>query len=358
MKAVVWHGRRDLRLEDAEEPPQPRHGEALVAVDACGICGTDLHEYVDGPSLIRATEHPLTGEGPPLILGHEFSGRVVALGAGADESRTPRVGERVAVDPCWSCGRCFWCLRGDYHICRVGGSVGLCSNGALAPLVRVPASGLVRLPDTITATDGALVEPLAVGLHAARQGGVGPGDHVLVVGFGAIGAAVLLAVRAAGAASVFVSEPTRQRRDRACAMGAVEAFDPGIVDVRREVFLRTNRVGPDVVFDCTGLPSLLPGIVESARRGGTVVTLGVGHGEAPLSPARLSLFERRVVGSLGYNHDHQRVVDLIAAGVIDAAQLVTAIVPLEHAVDGAFDVLATSPGDHLKILVDVRGSVR
>ncbi|MEW6470764.1 MAG: alcohol dehydrogenase catalytic domain-containing protein [Actinomycetota bacterium] len=348
MRAVVWHGRRDLRLEDIPEPDDPGPDEAIIEVSFCGICGTDLHEYVEGPVMIRPTSHPLTGQAPPLTLGHEFSGRVVALGPGVEGD----LGARVTVDPCWRCGTCYWCRRGEYHICRQGGAVGLASHGALARFVRVPAAGLVPLPDSVDDRTAALVEPLAVGLHAVRRGQVGTGDTVLVSGYGPIGASVLLAARAAGAGAVFVSEPDSARRALADLMGATEVVDPGEADVRRSVFTWTERVGPDVVFECTGLPRLLPAAVDAVRRGGRVVVVGVGHGAAEVEPNRLVLFEREVVGSLGYQHDLFRVVKLLAAGRLDPAPLVTGVVPLAQAVSHGFDALLADRR-HVKILVDV-----
>jgi (R,R)-butanediol dehydrogenase/meso-butanediol dehydrogenase/diacetyl reductase len=353
MRAAVWHAAGDLRVEDVPEPGEPGPGQAVVAVSLCGICGTDIHEFAEGPVLIRPSARPLTGHAPPVVLGHEFSGTVVAVGPGGPAEMT---GRRVTVDPCWRCGTCYWCLRGDYHICRLGGSVGLASHGALAPLVTVPAAGLVALPDSVDFVAGALAEPLAVAVHAVRRGGVSAGDRVLVFGAGPIGAAVTLAARAAGAAGVFVSDPVPSRRDRAVAIGATEAFDPAAADVRREVFLRCGRVGPDVVFECTGVPAVITEAVEASRRGGTVVLLGIGHGTAAIRPIAVTAFERTVVGSLGYRHDLPRVIDLIASGVIDPMPLITAIVPLEDVVSAAFEPLAAGAQDHLKILINLNAA--
>lgn len=350
MKAIVWHAAGDLRLEDVAEPGPPGPGQAVVEVSFCGICGTDLGEYTKGPVMIRPSPHPLTGARPPVVLGHEFSGRVVAVGPDGDAAQ---VGQRVTVDPCWRCGHCFWCRRGDYHICRYGGSVGLASDGALARRVTVPAAGLVPLPDGVGDRIAALTEPLAVGLHAVRRGGVQAGDRVLVLGAGPIGAAVLLAARASGAAEVYVSEPGAGRRELALQLGATQAFDPGAVDVRKEVYLRTGRIGPDVVFECTGSPRLLQVAVAAARRGGRVVLVGIGHGVAEVEPSQVVPYEREVVGSLGYRHDLPSVIGLIAAGLLDPAPLITATVPLEQAVPDAFDALRDDPGEHMKILVDL-----
>ncbi|MCU1488737.1 MAG: adh [Acidimicrobiaceae bacterium] len=348
MKALVWHGARDLRYEDVDEPAPPLPGEAVVEVAACGVCGTDLHEYASGPHLIRPGAHPLTGKAPPFALGHELAGRVLALGG---EVPGIAVGDRVCVDPCWRCGECWWCRRGEYHLCPSGGAVGLASPGGFATAVTVPLAGLVPLPDAISDRVGAVVEPLAVGLHAAHRGGVGMGDAVLVHGAGPIGIAALLAVRAAGAATVFVSDPLPERRERALRLGATEAYDPATDDVRREVFVRTGRVGPDVVIEATGRPELVASALETVRRGGHVVVAGVGSGSVSFDPTRLTFYERSLVGSLGYNFDLPRVVALLAADRIDAAELVAEVRPLADGVE-VFAELCAEPGRHLKVLLE------
>jgi len=352
VKGAVYYGPRDLRIEDVPEPPDPGPGEVVVQVAYCGICGTDIHEYTDGPVLIRTRPHPLTGAVPPLALGHELSGRVVALGSPVEGLDTDA---RVTVDPCWTCGICYWCRRGEYHICKLGGAVGLASNGALAEYVTVPLSGLVPLPSNVDDRTGALVEPLAVGLHAVTRGGVRPGDNVLISGFGPIGAAVLLSAVVAGAATVLVSEPLPGRQASALTLGATDVLDPGELDVRREAFRRTGGIGPDVVFECSGVPALLPAAISTVRRGGRVVVTTVGHGAGEVKTNDVVLYERTVIGSLGYQHDLPRVVQLLANGRLNAEALITSVVPLDDAVPGAFDVLVGDRGSQLKVLVEVGG---
>jgi (R,R)-butanediol dehydrogenase/meso-butanediol dehydrogenase/diacetyl reductase len=353
MNALVWRPGPSLAHETVPEPPPPTPGQAIVEVAFCGICGTDISEYTHGPVMIRPGPHPLTGARPPMILGHEFSGRVAALGPGADGFQ---VGQRVVVDPCWRCGECFWCQRGDYQICKVGGSVGLASDGALARYVTVPAEGLVALPDSVDDQVAALTEPLAVALHAAHRGEVQAGSRVLIQGYGPIGAAVLLASRACGAKEVFVSEPSAARRELAGKMGASAAFDPAACSVRAEVYQRTGRIGPDVVFECTGIPALLEDSVSSVRKGGRVVAVGIGPGSAQLPGRQIVPYEREIVGSLGYRGDLPRVVELLASGRMDPKPLITSVVSLEEAIPGAFDVLAGGASSEMKILIDVRAS--
>ncbi|MBD0735108.1 2,3-butanediol dehydrogenase [Streptomyces sp. CBMA29] len=347
MKALRWHGAHDLRWDEVPTPSAPRPHEAVVEVTWCGVCGTDLHEFLEGPHMIRTGPHPLTGARPPLALGHELSGTVAALGAPVAGIA---VGDRVTADPCWRCGVCYWCTRGEYHLCPKGGSVGLASPGAFAEYVTVPLAGLTPVPDNVSDEMAAVAEPLAVGLHAVSRAGIRPGDNVLVVGGGPIGVAVILAARIAGAAGLYVSEPLAGRRDMLRALGVTEAFDPHEVDVRREVFLRTGRIGPDAVIDATGVPALAAQAVSTVRRGGRVVLAGVGHGAVAFDMGQLVFYERAVLGTLGYTFDIPRVIDLMSAGRLDASALVTGRFPLAGGA-GVFADLAADRARHLKVLL-------
>lgn len=352
MQALRWHGQGDLRLEDVPEPPDPLPGQAVVQVSYCGICGTDLHEQAHGPNLIRTGPHPLTGQSPPLALGHEISGTVTALGSDVPGIE---VGTRVAVDPCLRCGQCRWCTHGEYHICAKGGSLGLAADGGFASLVTVPAEGLTPIPDTVTDEQAALAEPLAVGLHAVRRAGVQPGDKVLVLGAGPIGIAILLFAKLAGAAELFVSEPVAARADRARALGATEVYDPTAADVRREVFLRTGRVGPDAVLEATGRGDAAQLGISTVRRGGVAVLAGVSGADLQVPLGQIVYFERQVLGSLGYNFDIPRVLALIGEQRLDVSPFLTGTFPLSEGLD-AFRALESDRGQHLKVLLNLKGN--
>jgi (R,R)-butanediol dehydrogenase/meso-butanediol dehydrogenase/diacetyl reductase len=352
MFALRWHGQRDVRLDDVEVPEVVHADDVVIEVAACGICGTDLAEYEHGPVMIRTAPHALTGVAPPLTLGHEFSGTVKGVGEGVTDLA---LGTLVTVDPCLRCGSCASCLRGDYHLCAKGGSVGLASDGAFAELVRVPRRNVVVVPDGVPATWAAAAEPLAVGLHAANQAKVGPGDVVLVTGAGPIGIASLLGAIASGAGSVFISEPSPPRAARALAMGATEVFDPTTSDVRREVFLRSGRVGPDAAIEATGRPEALELAVTSVRRGGHISIPGIGSGPINVDLRQLVLYERHLAGSLGYNRDIERVLGLMAAGRLDAGPFLTDTAPLADA-EAVFDQLSRSRGDGLKTLLTAKDS--
>lgn len=349
MHALRWHAARDIRLETVPEPgvfPDT----AVVEVAFAGICGTDVHEYLHGPTMIRSSPHPLSGQSPPVTLGHELSGRVAGLD-GTDDRFA--VGTRVAIDPCLRCGTCFWCLRGQYHICTAGGSVGLASDGGFARYVRVPVSCLNSVPDSVSDEFAALAEPLAVGLHAADQAAVSAGSSVLVLGAGPIGLAAILGAVAAGATRIFVSEPNPRRAAGARSAGATEVFDPLRFDVRREVFSRTGRVGPDSVIDGTGRPEAIALGLRTLRRGGHMSIAGISDQDLQVDLRQLVLYERTLSGSLGSNFDISRVLSLIAAGRLDPAPMLTAVRPLS-AGPASFAELSEATHSQVKILLNPR----
>ena len=174
MKAAVFHGPKDIRLEDVPEPSR-RGGSVKVKVDGCGICGTDLHEYLAGPIFIPpvGSPHPITGETLPLTLGHEFAGSVVEVAADVSDVS---VGESVAIEPVYRCGACPACWRGATNLCEQLGFYGLMGGGGgMSEYAVMPSYMVHRLPGELSAEQGALVEPIAVGLRAVRRAGVRPG---------------------------------------------------------------------------------------------------------------------------------------------------------------------------------------
>jgi (R,R)-butanediol dehydrogenase/meso-butanediol dehydrogenase/diacetyl reductase len=320
---------------------------AIVEVARCGICGSDLAEFRSGPKMIRPTPHPLTGAAPPLTLGHEFSGRVLH----ASDAEAWPVGTRVTADACWRCGTCEACVRGDYHLCRYGGSIGLHSDGAFAARVVVPEYALVPVPDDVSDEQAAMTEPLAVGLHALDRGGVRAADPVLVLGFGPVGAAAALLARAVGAAPVVV-ELDDARRERAEALG-LPTLDAGD-GLPRRVRAAVGGGGAPVVIESTGVPSVLADAVECARRGGRIVAVGIAGAASTLNTSRLTLFERSLVGSLGYRHDLPRVLEIVRSGRLDPAPLIAETVPLTAAPE-TFASLASAPAGRIKVMVDPHG---
>jgi len=350
MRAARWHGRRDVRVEDV---PQPRAGpgELLLQVGWCGICGTDLEEYRDGPILVpTGAPHGLTGRRAPLVIGHEFAGSVAEVGEGVSGFS---VGDRVVPEVVLFCGSCFYCRRHEYALCLNWAALGLQADGGLAEYVAVPAFSCVRLPDTLSDEDGALVEPTEVAVRAVRKSELRIGERVAVVGGGAVGLLTMQVARAGGAADVYLVEPRPARRRLAESLGATATFDPVAGDWDAALRAACSDVGPDVVFECAGGLETADAAVRLARKGGRIVLVGIHGDRVPLSTLDIVVGEKRLVGSVQHHYDEDlpAAVRLLADGRVRAAPLVTARIPLADVVRRGFDELAERGDEHVKILV-------
>jgi (R,R)-butanediol dehydrogenase/meso-butanediol dehydrogenase/diacetyl reductase len=233
-------------------------------------------------------------------------------------------------------------------MCRYGGSIGLHIDGGFAPLVAVPSYTLVPVPDTVSDHQAALTEPFAVALHGLERAGASPGREILVMGFGAIGAAVALTAHAIGS-HVYVVEPHEGRRGRAEALG-FPTLEPG-ENLPRVVRRQVGDGGADVVVDTTGVAEVVASAIECAARGGRVALLGIPKRESSLDTRRLTFFERSLVGSLGYQHDLPRVLTLFASGQINPEAITDETIPLHAGVD-AMRSLAYAPDERIKVLID------
>ncbi len=347
MKALRWHAARDVRLDDIPEP-KAGPGEVVIAVAACGICGSDLHEYLHGPVYIPKSPHPLTGVMPPVALGHEFSGRVVEVGAGVEGLRS---GERVAVNPCLLCGECRWCRRGQPNYCAKLGSLGLCRDGGLAPLVAVPAYGCHRLPPEVDDLQGASVEPLAVVLHAYRRARSTGNEPVALIGAGAIGLLLLQVLKAKGTQWVVVVEPRPERRRLAGALGADAVIDPEAEDPARAVARLTLDERVAVAFECVGSPAAFATAFRVAGKGGRIVLVGLVPEAVPTNLLGLLAHEKEIIGSSAYVDEFPEAIRLLAERRVRTEPLVSARVPLEDAVARGLEALLRREDGHIKILV-------
>src|SRR5438128_7474912 len=322
MRALRFHAAKDIRIEEVSGPPDPGVGEVVVRVATCGICGTDLHEYVAGPIVTPVEPHPLTGASNPQILGHEFAGDVVATGAGVT---TVAEGDRVAVMPLAYCGDCFYCRRGLQHLCATMGCVGLSHAwGGMAEFAAVAEYQVVRLPETVDYRQGALIEPTAVAAYGVERAGVAPGDSVLVTGAGPIGALAALCARSAGASTVYVSEPNAARRARAEALDVATVLDPTSVDLPGLLHEETDGLGVDVAIECSGHPNGFASAVRSLRRRGTLAQTGLFVGEASVEPMLWALNDLTIVGTWCYwVYDFDRIAAQICGGSLTVARGIT-----------------------------------
>jgi (R,R)-butanediol dehydrogenase/meso-butanediol dehydrogenase/diacetyl reductase len=349
MRAARFHGRGDIRVDDVPDP-QVGPGQVEVSVDWCGICGTDLHEFLEGPIFIpqKGAPHPITGSELPVVMGHEFAGVVSAVGSGVTDVRE---GDRVAVEPYYVCGECVACAEGRYNICRKLGFIGLSGqDGGFAERCVVDARWVHPLGDLPTDI-GALVEPLAVGYHAVRLSGLQPGGTAAVFGAGPIGLVTTAALKAAGAGRVVVVEPAAARKAKAVGAGADEVVDPTGTDVPDAIRDLTAGAGTDVAFECAGVDAVLAAAIGSVRPGGTVVNVAIWGHVPQVAMNDLVLSEVTVVGSLAYCGDHADTIALLRDGKVDAEQLITGRIGLADLVDGGFRELIDNKEENVKILV-------
>lgn len=349
MRALRFHAARDLRVEDVAEPDSPASDEVVVRIARCGICGTDLHEFTSGPIVTPVEPHPLTGAQNPQILGHEFAGEVVAIGDAVTRVRT---GDRVAIMPLAYCGTCAYCRRGLQHLCATMGCVGLSHAwGGMGEIATVTEYQLVPLPENVSYEQGALIEPTAVAAYGVERAGVTPGDRVLVTGAGPIGALAALCAHAAGATTVYVSEPNAARRARAERLGVAAVLDPTEVDVAEYLHEQTDGLGVDAAIECSGQPNAFNAAVASLRRRGTLAQTGLFVGEASVEPMLWSLNDLSIIGTWCYwVYDFDRIAAQIAAGSLPVERVITSTVELGDAPD-AFERLASGAADEIKVLV-------
>lgn len=348
MKAAVWYGKKDIRVMDVPEPSSPGNGQVKVKVKWCGICGSDLHEYLAGPIFIPTeTPHPLTGNKAPLILGHEFSGDVVEVGPGVTNIK---VGDRVAPDACQVCWQCDRCKENRYSLCEKLAFTGLMTEGAFAEYVNVPAYTIYKIPDNMDYETAALIEPLAVGMHAIRRAPLVQGDTAVILGAGTIGLVTLLCAKAAGAQQIYVIEKAKARKDLAQKLGATEVLDPSEVDVLAMIRKLTGG-GADVVFECIGNDKTAPLAVELARTAGKVVIVGIFEASSSLNFNSLSFTEKTVTGSLAYYGEFGPALSLVSDGRIDVKPLITGRISIDDIVEKGFEELVNRKEENIKIIV-------
>jgi (R,R)-butanediol dehydrogenase / meso-butanediol dehydrogenase / diacetyl reductase len=349
MKAARFHGPGDIRIDDVPEP-KVGPGQVKVDVEWCGICGTDLHEYLEGPIFVPTAEapHPLTGESMPVTLGHEFAGVVAEVGPGVGDVR---VGDRVVVEPYVVCGRCDACQQGRYNVCRTLGFVGLSGGGGGFSRYVVAERRWIHPLGDLGTDVGALVEPLAVAYHAVRLSGARPGHAAVVFGAGPIGLVTTAALTAAGVEQVVVVEPAEARKQKAAGAGAATVLDPRSVDVVEAVEELTKGRGADVTFECAGVDQVLATAIRSTRAGGTCVNVAIWGHEARVAMNDLVFREVSVLGSLAYAHAHPATIEMVASGRVDPFQFITGRIGLDDIVEQGFRELIDHKETNVKILV-------
>ncbi|KAJ5227284.1 uncharacterized protein N7469_007290 [Penicillium citrinum] len=353
MRAVRFHGREDIRLDEVEEP-SCGIGQVKIRPAFVGICGSDIHEYLSGPSAVPVTPHPITGGTLPTVLGHEFSGTVEEIGEGVNNLK---VGDKVAVKPNLSDGSCPRCTMGRFNICNNLGFIGYSGDaGGMSDHVVVDRKHAFKLPDPIPLDIGALVEPLTVAWHAVSRSPLQVGDTALVVGAGPIGLAIVQVLKARGIKTIIAVEISQQRRKHAQLFGASHVLDPKEIDAVSKIREIAGQFqGVPVSFETSGAQAGLDTALAGLRARGTMVIVSLWE-EKPTINAfpDIVLGEKHVTGAAVFDDgDFEAVIEAIASGAIQPRPMITSKIGMHEVAEKGFRALINDRDQHVKILVDI-----
>lgn len=350
MRAARYYDQKDIRIEDIPEM-ELLPGTVEIEVAWCGICGTDLHEYLEGPIFVPPAghPHPISGESAPVTLGHEFSGTITALGEGVTDLK---VGENVVVEPYIINDDVDTSKGQSYHLSKDMNFIGLGGRGGgLSEKIVVKRRWVHPIGD-IPLDQAALIEPLSVGHHAFVRSEAKAGQVAIVGGAGPIGLLTAAVLKAEGL-TVYISELSEARKAKARETGvADDVFDPREVNVAEKVRELTGGKGADVGFECSSVPVVLDMLLDAVKPGGVVVNVSIwGHKPAVDMP-KIVLKEIDLRGTIGYAGDHPDTIALVQSGKLDLAPFITGRIGLDELVSGGFEQLINNNEHHVKIIVN------
>jgi (R,R)-butanediol dehydrogenase/meso-butanediol dehydrogenase/diacetyl reductase len=348
MKAAVWHKRGEINVENVPEPI-PKPGEVKIAVKWCGICGTDVGEFLNGPILIK---------NPPVILGHEYSGEIIALGKGAQGFKE---GDRVTAMNLRSCGRCASCKVRNamapgkkMEPCENMDTTGLSSTapGAFAEFLCIPDYLAVKLESSLSWEEGTMINPLSIGIHAIKRGGLRLGDTVAVIGDGTIGQLALQACLASGAKTVLMvgDQPLRLGLAKQC--GAHAVFHHREEDLQQRIKSLLGGRLLEVTLDCVGSEASVQMALSLAHRGGRVLLVGIYEQPCRVDCKNIVVQEKNLFGVLSQDYEDYLIGNaLLAQRRVVATPLITKKIGLEDLVEGGIMELIQNRKEQLRILV-------
>ncbi len=323
-----------------KQAPELGDHDVLIQVKAAAICGSDLH--------IFKGKHPMAAL--PVAIGHEASGLIIETG----ESVTRvSVGDRVTIEPVIACGKCYYCTRGNYHLCQYISFQYRKGQGAFTPYFSVHEDRVFKLPDGLSYEEGALIEPLSVALHAVKKSELHPGQTSAVFGAGAVGLLVAGLARRVSGGRIFVCDINPYRLQMASAMGASDTCNSLEADPVEWILDKTDQLGVDASFEVVGLQSTLLQALKVLKKGGTTTLLGIF--ENPEANLPVNLFVQREIklsGSQGYCWDFQDSLTLLENGVIDLKPLITHRVKIDH-LQEAFELLLKPASNSVKVVVEL-----
>jgi L-iditol 2-dehydrogenase len=341
MKALVLEAYKQLVYQEVAEP-EIEPDEVLVRVKACGICGSDIHG-LDGSTGRRI---------PPLIMGHEAAGEIVRVG---NEVTRWKIGDRVTFDSTISCGRCYFCQRGEINLCDHRRVVGVScedyrQHGAFAEYLALPERILYRIPDDLPFEKAAFTEPVSIAVHAVKRTAITPADTVMVIGSGMIGLLVIQVLRAYGCGRIIAVDLDSSRLQMALQLGADEAWRSNQIDVAKAIQQQTEGRGADAALEVVGITPTVNLAVQCVRKGGRVTLVGNIAPKTELLLQQVVTRELTLYGSCGSQGEYPECLDLITAGKIQLDPLISAVAPLS---DGArwFDQLYHGQSNLLKVIL-------
>jgi len=342
MKALLLSEYKKLDIVDLPAP-QPCEDELLIRVQACGICGSDVHGY-DGSTGRRI---------PPIVMGHEAAGIVESVGSTVGNFR---VGDRVTFDSTVSCGTCFYCLIGQINLCENREVIGVSTPafrrmGAFAEFVAVPARIAYHLPESMPFSHAAMIEAVSVAVHAVSLTPIAPDDTVVVVGAGTIGLFTLQVVRAAGAGKVYVLDLDDSRLQMARSLGATETFNSRDANVISQILDLTSGRGADAAIECVGSTAPVKLALDSVRKGGCVTLIGNVTPTVELGLQSAVTRQIRLQGSCASSGEYPASISLMSRGAVRVEPLISTVAPLEDGASWFHRLYEREPG-LLKVVLD------
>ena len=348
MKAAVWHGYKDIRIEEVPAP-KAKKGNVVIKVAYAGICGTDRHEYV-GPNFIPVSKpHRLTGRTAPLIIGHEFTGSIVEVGEGVEGYA---VGDRVTANGTLCDKTCPLCKKGRYNVCEKLGFLGVSTDGGFAEYVEVEAARLFPIPDTLSLREAGRAEPLSCGIHATKlMGGVKDAD-VVVIGPGIIGLGAFFAAKHDGARRILVAGVGDDRKALVEKYGGVYA-DIGKTQLVDEALSVFDGQKADVVYECVGVQSALDSAIDVLKPLGRLMEMGVFEKPPVIRMNDFQEGERSLYTSQANLDEIACALERLDTREIDPAELITREVTLDTLVSDGFEELLANGPKHIKIIIRI-----
>ncbi|MBK6732136.1 MAG: 2,3-butanediol dehydrogenase [Bacteroidetes bacterium] len=348
MKAARWYAAKDIRVEETSIPI-PKDNQVKIAVKFTGICGSDLHEYSNGPQLIPVDKpYSLNGHQGTTTLGHEFSGVVEEVG---NNVKNIKKGDRVTVEPIFRNPESPFITTGEYNLSEPLGFVGLTSNGGFAKYTVVEDYMVHKMPETMSFEQGAIVEPAAVAAYGLQQSGMKMGDTVFVAGAGPIGLLTVQVALASGASQIFVSDVSENRLKKAKEVGATHTFNARDKDIPQNI-RKITGLGVDVFIDAAGVQASSDTGINSLRNGGTAVLVALFMNKVEHNALDQAMRELTIKGIIGYRNIFPEVIALISSGRLPVEKLITSVISLDEIVEMGFEALTKDPSE-VKILVDI-----